>query len=95
VIENRVECSSEQFGKEMKLSSFVIVVVLVLSSDVSGSYEQFDEKAWMDSSSRNKYFDYSDVIIQPGPEPQNQSGNIDVIEFVETKTIRVSWEQRR
>lgn len=71
--------------KKMNSLSCVIVAVFAIAN-VSGSYEQFDETAWMDSTGRDKYFEYSEMTPPASFGFPKHSNNIDVIQFVEPKT---------
>lgn len=72
----------------MKSISCVIVLVFA-TTFASGSYERFDESAWMDNTGRDTYFDYGSLTPPASFKAQRQSNNIDVIQFEPKTRVRM------
>lgn len=73
----------------MKIISFVIIICAAIVS-TRGSFEQFNEQAWMDKQSKDKYFEYSELTA-PVDAAENR---VDPVEFQKTKTkVRVRMKR--
>lgn len=81
---NFIESARKNFIK----MNFILFIFIVLSVTLraSGSHEQFDESAWMDTKARDKYFEYSDLTEPSYIENNNYSNNVELIQFGEIES---------
>jgi hypothetical protein len=72
----------------MNAISFVIIICATIYG-VCGSLEQFNEQAWMDKQSQDKYFEYSELTASALVDAEN---SVDTVQPEVTETIvRMQW----